>query len=277
MIDQFHFHMRRKGHKTDLILYINKFVDDMFKSDIGCGGCNHCLSYLSRDELKKLLCSYALGLEVFGKVQDKFRLPLLTCLMNGIGNGRMTLISMNSGALSAGSSELRAKPQYAEIGEIERMLDGIARETEFPYEYISILQDISYDFPLPEYDALWEKNLDYLDRQSGKKNIRLSQMLDGRYPDYLDEFRRTVDGELLEQNIRKYENNNFLAAGFHAPPGFQRKQIMSYSVLGFILERKMPTAILIDVQKKCFPYEQPFYNYARKQKLPIIFYGQHQQ
>ena len=45
-------------------------------------------------------------------------------------------------------------------------------------------------------------------------------------------------------------------------------------ILVIMLEDLIKNAILVDVQKRVFPFEQPFYNFARKEKLPMIFYGQ---
>ena len=40
------------------------------------------------------------------------------------------------------------------------------------------------------------------------------------------------------------------------------------------IQIKKINKILLDIQKKNFPFEQKFYNYARINKLPIIFCGQ---
>ncbi|OGH80849.1 MAG: hypothetical protein A3I29_03765 [Candidatus Magasanikbacteria bacterium RIFCSPLOWO2_02_FULL_44_11] len=48
-------------------------------------------------------------------------------------------------------------------------------------------------------------------------------------------------------------------------------QIKLYSTIGKLLQGKFSTGILFDVQKKVFPYEQPFYNKLRsEQPLPMI-------
>ena len=84
----------------------------------------------------------------------------------------------------------------------------------------------------------------------------------------------TININELNKIIKYYENNKFIILSFSADSNFQRNQILNYLVSGVILEKVLPFSILLDIQKKYYPFEQKFYNYARKYKLPIILCGQ---
>lgn len=213
-------------------------------------------------------------LSFFGQITRKNLYPFCSCILYGILNNSITFFSMNSSALIPNSNKLREKPQYVQINHIENRLKEISHKINIKINYISILPDYSFDFPLDVYEECWEKNRKYLEQKSKKEAYRLSQLYKKDINSIKTKIINRIDFSYLNNLIRYYENNNFIVLGFFANPDFQRRQILSYLATGLILEEIMPFAILIDVQKRYYPFEQKFYNYARKYKLPIILCGQ---
>lgn len=83
-----------------------------------------------------------------------------------------------------------------------------------------------------------------------------------------------MDTQLLDNEIKVHAESYSNLITFSAPKDFTQKQITTYSITGIVMEELIPSGILLDVQKRCYPLEQPFYNFARKEKLPIILCGQ---
>ena len=49
-----------------------------------------------------------------------------------------------------------------------------------------------------------------------------------------------------------------------------RERAITYAALGRILEEDLPEAVLMDIQTRVYPYEQPFYDVLRRFPLPLI-------
>ena len=181
---------------------------------------------------------------------------------------------MNSNALTKDINKLREKPQYAQINFINTKLEQIEKKINIPINYISILPDYSNEYPFEIYENTWAKNKEYLENVSNKKAYRLSELFQRNIEKFKKKIYATININELNKIIKYYENNKFIILSFSADSNFQRNQILNYLVSGVILEKVLPFSILLDIQKKYYPFEQKFYNYARKYKLPIILYGQ---
>jgi len=213
-------------------------------------------------------------INIFGGISRKYYYSLCQCILYGIKKKEILFISMNSNALIKHKNILRDKPQYVQIKNIDKILKDIEKRINIPIKYISILPDYSKDYPFELYEEQWEKNKKYLEIISNKNAYRLSEIYQKDLTVVKQEIKNNIDIIKLNELINYYENNNFIKLGFAAPSNFQREQILSYMITGYILEKVLPFSILLDVQKKNFPFEQKFYNYARKNNLPIIFCGQ---
>ncbi len=213
-------------------------------------------------------------LSYFGQITKKSIYSFCQCILYGIANNSITLFSMNSNALTPKKDILREKPQYIQIKHIDKKLKQIEKKINISVNYISILPDYSDEFPLEIYESSWEKNKEYLEKKSSKKAYRLSEIYGKDIESLKREISATIDIDELNKIIKYYEANSFIVLGFAASSNFQKKQIENYLITGVILEKILPFSILLDVQKKYYPFEQKFYNYARKYKLPIILCGQ---
>lgn len=255
--------------------YINKFLNDIQNHDKEYFQIikNKIKDYNRKEIISKILITIK-ELSFFGQITKRNIYPLCQCILYGIANNCLTVFSMNSNALTKDINKLREKPQYAQINFINTKLEQIEKKINIPINYISILPDYSNEYPFEIYKNTWAKNKEYLENVSNKKAYRLSELFQRNIEKFKKKIYATININELNKIIKYYENNKFIILSFSADSNFQRNQILNYLVSGVILEKVLPFSILLDIQKKYYPFEQKFYNYARKYKLPIILCGQ---
>ena len=255
--------------------YINKFLNDIQNHDKEYFQIikNKIKDYNRKEIISKILITIK-ELSFFGQITKRNIYPLCQCILYGIANNCLTVFSMNSNALTKDINKLREKPQYAQINFINTKLEQIEKKINIPINYISILPDYSNEYPFEIYENTWAKNKEYLENVSNKKAYRLSELFQRNIEKCKKKIYATININELNKIIKYYENNKFIILSFSADSNFQRNQILNYLVSGVILEKVLPFSILLDIQKKYYPFEQKFYNYARKYKLPIILCGQ---
>ena len=255
--------------------YINKFLNDIQNHDKEYFQIikNKIKDYNRKEIISKILITIK-ELSFFGQITKRNIYPLCQCILYGIANNCLTVFSMNSNALTKDINKLREKPQYAQINFINTKLEQIEKKINIPINYISILPDYSNEYPFEIYENTWAKNKEYLENVSNKKAYRLSELFQRNIEKFKKKIYATININELNKIIKYYENNKFIILSFSADSNFQRNQILNYLVCGVILEKVLPFSILLDIQKKYYPFEQKFYNYARKYKLPIILCGQ---
>lgn len=256
--------------------YITKFIRDIKKHNFKFYKMiNEKLIIYDCNDLAKKMEQIIQELTRLGLVNRRYYYPLCQCVLYGILFNKITFISMNSSALIKNNkTTLRKKPQYLKIKKLGIQIKEIENRISIPINYISILPDYSKEFPFEVYDDIWEENKSYLEQISEIKAYRLSQIYQKDLSTIKKEIISRIDIKNLEKIISYYQNNKFIKLGFSASADFQRNQILNYTIVGSVLEKQLPFTILLDVQKKNFPFEQKFYNYARIDKLPIIFCGQ---
>jgi len=255
--------------------YINKFLNDIQNHDKEYFQIikNKIKDYNRKEIISKILITIK-ELSFFGQITKRNIYPLCQCILYGIADNCLTVFSMNSNALTKDINKLREKPQYAQINFINTKLEQIEKKINIPINYISILPDYSNEYPFEIYENTWAKNKEYLENVSNKKAYRLSELFQRNIEKFKKKIYATININELNKIIKYYENNKFIILSFSADSNFQRNQILNYLVSGVILEKVLPFSILLDIQKKYYPFEQKFYNYARKYKLPIILCGQ---
>lgn len=255
--------------------YINKFLNDIQNHDKEYFQIikNKIKDYNRKEIISKILITIK-ELSFFGQITKRNIYPLCQCILYGIADNCLTVFSMNSNALTKDINKLREKPQYAQINFINTKLEQIEKKINIPINYISILPDYSNEYPFELYENTWAKNKEYLENVSNKKAYRLSELFQRNIEKFKKKIYATININELNKIIKYYENNKFIILSFSADSNFQRNQILNYLVSGVILEKVLPFSILLDIQKKYYPFEQKFYNYARKYKLPIILCGQ---
>lgn len=208
-----------------------------------------------------------------GTIKNVYKKNLCFLIFRGVLCGEIKIISINSHALSEDKSILRDKPQYNKNYEISVFLKKIEKDFGVRISYISVLADLDTDFELDEYKESWYLNKEYLQRESKTNTIRLSEIMNKEDFNIYNNSEKLLKANFLEETIERYEKSKNIELDFYTPENFIRKQITSYVAVGLILEKRLPEVFILDVQKRYYPFEQPFYNYAREFKMPIIYCG----
>lgn len=224
--------------------------------------------------LPNTLSDFVRELSSIGMLPKKYRQPLLTCLLGSVALGEMRFFSIPSHALKEGSSSLRHKPQYAHGATIAESLYAIAERYDMNISYINILPDIDVAFPLATHESLWKDNCKLLERTSLTPTKRLSILAPGEYEYIETSLPALVDYKQLLDEIEMHTTSLTTLIDFSAPPDFAKAQILSYVITGILLERLYPWGVLLDIQKRLYPFEQPYYQFGRRRSLPIVFCGQ---
>jgi len=212
-------------------------------------------------------------LRQLGTIKNRYKKNLCVLVFEGLLSGKISVISMNSHALSKNKDTLRDKPQYDKNNEINLFLETIAKDLKIKISYTSILADLDTDFKLDEYKEKWNLNKEYLEKKSGTNTARLSEIMKEEDFSIYNSPEKILKMEGLDELIKKYKESQDIKIDFNTPEDFIRKQIISYVTVGIILERRLPDVFILDIQRKYYPFEQPFYNYARRVEIPIIYCG----
>ena len=255
--------------------YIHKFVWDSSRHNREFyAKIKDKMAYLLNPESLKNVELIISEIKKLGLPTKSSKIALLQNVLAGYADNNIRLFSMNSSSLTSDPNRLREKPQYKKITYLNDMIDKLAKETGVHFSYTSILPDYDQRFPFEDFEIAWENNRRQIENVSGIKTERLSQMAPGRYEEIAENLENYMDVKLLNEEIEQHAESYTDIINFRAPKDFSKKQIMSYSITGIVLEELFPSGILLDVQKRCYPFEQPFYNFARKEKLPIVLCGQ---
>ena len=214
------------------------------------------------------------GLQEFNTISRKMNHWLVLSIVVGICKGRIDIFSICSNSLTKDPNVLRDKPQYKKANYVRQQLEQLSSIIQIPIRYFCILPDIDIRFPYDIYEKSWIGNQKQISDITHCETLLLSSLSNGLYEDVRSNLGRYINIDKLEEQIEYYTKNVFIVLGFAASQDFQRRQIIDYTTTGIVLEKVLPYGILLDIQKRNFPFEQKFYNYARKEKLPIIFSGQ---
>jgi hypothetical protein len=232
------------------------------------------MAYLLNPSSIKKIGIITSEIEKLGQLPRNEKQALLGQILLGYCDNDIHLFSMNSSSLTQNPSILRDKPQYRKITYLNNKVKQIAQQSETNISYQSILPDYDPNFPFSRFETAWENNRLQIEKVSGIKIERLSQMVPERFEEIKANLGDYLNIDILNKEIEKHSKSASNIINFEAPKDFSKNQILTYTTTGIILEELMPRGILLDVQKRCYPFEQPFYNFGRKEKLPMILCGQ---
>lgn len=178
-------------------------------------------------------------------------------------------LSLASPAIDVSSRRIFEKKQYLLPPRVLVALkDAVADMPLWTYELL--LADYDLRFSGHEDMPLWEENLRVLEAQSGFSAGRLSAV----FPKHVfNEFRAEVvqtHGEHIDHRVHTLSENPILRLFFGATRERNTFQAFLYASCGLWLERERPGSILMDLQSKIYPCEQPFFQVARTSPLALI-------
>lgn len=258
--------------------YIEKIItnleqhDPLFVQAMGKGKFSYILE--NKSCYSEKIARIFSALKSYGSHSKKYNYILAKTLLYAFSRQELIFISMNSHALTKNSDQLRDKPQYKKNKEVNKFVDLIQDAVGIKASYYSILHDLDVDFPMTECNELWQQNHEMLENISNVSSIRLSEVAGERYSQYEQEIVKETSYQNLVSEIEEFSSNISKLVDFTTSDDFVDKQMRAYSITGMVLEDLFPYAILLDVQKKRYPFEQPYYNFFRKESLPIVFCGQ---
>lgn len=189
-------------------------------------------------------------------------------IVSGTIHRRVEFVSFASNALTS-DGRIKEKRQYKRFDQISNFLENVGRDLQIDLVYRVILSDHDYLFPPHKYTRPWGQNLEALREQT-----RVSvQLLSDSLP-WADVQKLLTRHELivrrLEGDQEVFNHNLSTRLSFKTTPERCMHQRRLYAAVGAWLEANLPTCVIMDVQKREYPYEQPCFQRLRTVPLPLI-------
>ena len=230
---------------------------------------------LNRFEVgEKILKSVSL-IEKKQLIEKKYHFRLVECLAASIANNEFIIYILNSHSLIKNSEKLRDKPQYG----MNKILLSLAKEISTmlgcKLSFKCILSDIDLKFYHSSYELRWKTNANQIENFCKEIDVsRLSMPPYDFFKIHDSLLTNTEYLELVSKHADYYNDKVSTIINFHASRSFVVEQVIAYSITGLILQKLSPFAMVFDIQKKKYPFEQPMYNLLNEKKIPIIYFGQ---
>jgi len=166
---------------------------------------------------------------------------------------------------------LLKRKQYSAFDKIGRVIESLFQQYNLIFEIKVVLPDLHHEFSKAEYEDAWELNKKLIQKITRYPVWRLSE-----FDDYVSTDTKAVEERLhssatIRGRLLRILNPRTLSQ-FGANKEKADSSILYYSSIGRWLEDKSQKVIVLDVQKKEYPYQQPFYNALRTTPLPVISY-----
>ncbi|MCL5781771.1 MAG: hypothetical protein M1459_00165 [Patescibacteria group bacterium] len=177
--------------------------------------------------------------------------------------------SIASNAIDSDDTLKDKSKQYSSFDDIYGQIKTIFSGNDINFEYDVFLADIDFKHTNENDKGMWNRNLEYLQSFTTQRLSTIRRLIPDC--DSLIEKELERSGEEYNSVLDGYEKTGSLGfSGFNTKRQRAFYQMGLYSVVGNFLEENNPTGILFDVQKRVYPYEQPYYQRQRTNKLPII-------
>lgn len=193
---------------------------------------------------------------------------LSNCISNAYcSSGIVNMMVFASYAVGKGNivdlALLSDRKQYLIFDSLGKLLQNTFNDYGLICQMNIILPDMHHEFPISEYNSAWEENARIIQNLTVYPVSRLSTQVDYK----------TISLELLNNKKRILRaTDQRVIAQFGANIEKAVSSIEYYSSIGKWLENKGPNFIIADVQKKIYPYQQPFYNAYRAEPIGVIPY-----
>jgi len=161
----------------------------------------------------------------------------------------------------------RDKKEYRALAVIDEKLRGLA----LPYSYNILFVDIDPEVAgksLEEVENLFTENFKGLCAVSSVSAKRLSRVVNTSHLKKLEENARA--SEKVTNQIRKLQDRPTVLKAHKIGREEIAERAVIYTALGKLLEEVAPKTILLDIQGRIYPYEQPFYDTLRRFPLPLL-------
>ncbi len=158
---------------------------------------------------------------------------------------------------------LLERKQYLVFNPLGELLQRMFRDYGINCRVNVILPDLHHEFSSLEYNSAWEANKMIIQNLTIYSVGRLSMEMDYA----------TIPFDSLkgrERTMRVTDKSVLIQFGASAEKAIS--SIEYYSSIGKWLEGKGRNFIIADVQKKIYPYQQPFYNACRNIPIGVIPY-----
>ncbi len=184
-------------------------------------------------------------------------------------NQDIRFVSFASPAIDVSSRQVRDKEQYRMPATVFSSLQEITQELP-AWRYEVLLAD--YDFRLMghEFTHAWEENLKLLSTRSAMPVSRLSTVFPESELEKVKDEILATRGLEIEKEVARISSSQELLLSFGTTPERNTYQAFLYAACGVWLEQNFPTCIVMDIQKKIYPCEQPFFQKARNSPLALI-------
>ncbi len=160
------------------------------------------------------------------------------------------------------------KQEYRKLQKIGGRLEEMFN---MPFNYSVYLVDLDPEVKgksKDEIDSLFKRNLRGLRQVSDREAEMLSSLVNQRY---LEEVKSQIakDSALIKE-IENLQARKTVRKAHKITPEAIEARALTYAALGCYLEDRQPNIIVLDIQGKIYPYEQPFYNSLRQVPLPLL-------
>lgn len=177
-------------------------------------------------------------------------------------------VSFASNAIDPIKRQLKEKRNYYVLESIHEWVRYFALALPFASRYEIWLGDYYHGLTDHfQWGELWDKNIARL-RSLTTAPV---QLLTTVAPD-LGEVHTEIEcvyGAAITKAIEQMRGRGTLH-GFNVTDAKARYDASIYAAIGAWLERSHPNVVVIDVQMRIYPYQQPWYQLARKSPLPLL-------
>lgn len=133
--------------------------------------------------------------------------------------------------------------------------------------FLSDIDSEVVDMTLEEVEKRFRANLEGL-KEHFSEAQRISNTISEA--EILREKSVIKNAQELDKSIRELQRRDTVLRVHKISPEAIRDRAITYAAIGKILERKMPMLVLMDVQSRIYPYEQPFYDTLREIPIPLL-------
>lgn len=177
-------------------------------------------------------------------------------------------VSFASNAIDQTQRQLKEKRNYYALEGVHKWVRSFALALPFTSRYEVWLGDYYHGLTDHfQWGELWDKNISRL-RSLTTAPVQLLTAVAYDLGKIHAEI-EFIYGATITKAIERMRDRGTLY-GFNVTDTKARYDASIYAAIGAWLERNYPNAIIMDVQMRIYPYQQPWYQLARESPLPLF-------